>query len=323
MLDKMAGDDPDAYKKFVSSQMKEGGEQMKQEKKQAEQDANPKVWRIVRSTGELGRTVVLIMREHSKVQHPEWNEDQVPVWVGDPKMGGLLAGKPVVVYDAVFHPSVKARCANDKNIQRAVICLALDSVAQTHGTVIAIKGWKVVLKKECPGLLVLPFTWQAQQHSGECYDTQPASKRGKHEEPSDLLGSTPLLAELSQVNKAPAARQRPDAGPMLGGGMATGQPAASKGCLIEVMSETPSDVVEPRYKLTELPSGVLQLQVWLPGVDSVGDVEMDVSEEVPAVISVDVEGQYELQLQLSESADCDALSARFDKAESVLTLTMG
>ena len=50
-------DPPQAYKNFVSGQMKEGGEQMKQEKAQAEQDSNPKVWRIVRSTGELGRKV--------------------------------------------------------------------------------------------------------------------------------------------------------------------------------------------------------------------------------------------------------------------------
>jgi len=326
MLDKMAGDDPEAYKNFVSGQMKEGGEQMKQEKAQAEQDSNPKVWRIVRSTGELGRKVVLLMREHSKVQHPEWSEDKVPVWVGDPKMGGVLDGEAVVVYDAVFHPSVKAKCGNDKNIQRAVICLALDSVAQTHGTVIALKGWKVVLKKQCPEVLALPFTWEAKQHSGECYDTQPASERGKQEDPiENLLGASPMMAELSSVNKAPSSRPQQAAGPVsMATEMATGTTPAPKqgGFLIEVMSETPSEVVEPRHELTELDGGNWELRVWLPGVDSVRDVEMDISEDSPAVISVDVEGKYELQLTLPESVDGDNLSARFDKAESLLSLTM-
>ena len=61
------------------------------------------------------------------------------------------------------------------------------------------------------------------------------------------------------------------------------------------------------------------LVVTLPGVRSVGDVDLEVGGDE---ISVSVEDQYELLLELEHSVDPDTPSARFDKAKCQLTLTL-
>lgn len=317
MLDKMSSDDPEGYKSFISKQMKEGQEMVKQDEAKAKSDANPPVWRIVRTTGELGRQIIVLMREHAKVEPPSWSEDRVPVWISDMKMGHNDDGNSVGVYDAVFHPAVKARAANDKNIQRAIICLALDSVSATHGTVIDIKGWKVLKRAQCKQILGLPFSWQASSHDGGSYGE--SKTKAEEEEKADLFSTSPMLSQLSSLGATakPHSKPKVDA-PVLA------PEKTQKGCLIEVMSETPSEVVTPEYKIcTEGPQNELTLLVWLPGVSCVSDVDMDISEETsPVHVTVEVEGQYELELDLPGELDTQSLNAKFDKAQSLLSLSM-
>eukprot|EP00656_Telonema_subtile_P034370 TRINITY_DN3846_c0_g1_i10.p1 TRINITY_DN3846_c0_g1~~TRINITY_DN3846_c0_g1_i10.p1 ORF type:complete len:363 (+),score=102.89 TRINITY_DN3846_c0_g1_i10:145-1233(+) len=309
MLDKMSSEDPDAYKKLISEQMEEGNKQMKDQKAQAEADVNPKVWRIVKSKGELGRQVVVLLREHAKVEVPSWGEDRVPVWISDCKSGADDNGSRVYVYDAVFHPNVKARAASDKNIQRALICLALDSVSQTHGTVIELKGWKVLKKADSTAVLALPFSWQTNSNNGGSYGEEPPSKEA---EKSDIFGASPLLSELSSVAN-PAGSTKPGQAP------AEKKPAAP--VLIEVMSETPSDVSTPEHQVVTDDASAVSLRVWLPGVMSVADVDLDYSEgSNPTRVCVEVEGQYELEVDLPGQLDTDSLGAKFDTATCLLTL---
>jgi len=45
------------YQKFISGQMQEGAKEAKTDKEKKAQAANPDVWRVARTTGELGRKV--------------------------------------------------------------------------------------------------------------------------------------------------------------------------------------------------------------------------------------------------------------------------
>merc|ERR1711934_795858 len=78
MLDEMSKEDPEKYKSFISEQMKEGQKFDKEQKAAAMKDANPSTWRIIRTKGELGQQVIVLIREHSKVEAPSWSEDRVP-----------------------------------------------------------------------------------------------------------------------------------------------------------------------------------------------------------------------------------------------------
>lgn len=313
MLDKMSSEDPEAYKKLIAEQMKDGEDMMKQQKAKADADANPKIWRIVKTKGELGREVVVLMREHEKVEAPSWSEDKVPVWISDCKSGTADDGSRVYVYDAVFHPNVKARAASDKNIQRALICLALDSVSQTHGTVVELKGWKVLKRADCKSVIGIPFSWQTNSNNGGSYGEEEPSKEA---EKLDLFGASPLLSELSSVGNSGSKPQPP----------AQTEQAAPKPAgpvLIEVMSETASDVKTPEHEVQTDNPGAVVVLVWLPGVMSVADVDLELSEDSdPTHVCVEVDGQYELELDLEGKLDTSSLGAKFDKATSLLTLTI-
>lgn len=310
MLDKMSSEDPKGYQEFISQQMNDGEKMMKEQKAQQSQDQNPKVWRIIKSSGELGRQVIVLMREHTKIESPSWSEDRVPVWVSDPKATTREDGSPVIVYDAVFHPAVKARAAADKNIQRGVICLALDAVAQTHGTLIQLKGWKVLKRAECGNELGLPFSWEAQSHGGASYGEEITADQKS----LDSMGTSPLLTQLSSMtapSTGPACKEVPPA-----------EAPAKKPVLIEVVSETASEVKVPEYEICTEDAAV-QLRVWLPGVSGVSQVDLDISDRTdPTHVAIEVEGQYELEVDLPGQLVNDQVKAKFDKATHLLVLSL-
>ena len=78
----------------------------------------------------------------------------------------------------------------------------------------------------------------------------------------------------------------------------------------------------PEYAIGEVEvEGVpcTQVCVWLPGVKSVGEVDLEVSADE---LCVSVEELYELTLELPHSIDEDNPSARYDKAMQKLTMTL-
>jgi len=291
--------------------MKEGQKFDKEQKAAAMKDANPSTWRIIRTKGELGQQVIVLIREHSKVEAPSWSEDRVPVWISDRKIGQADDGSHAIVYDAVFHPAVKARAASDKNIQRAIICLALDSISHTHGTVIDLKGWKVLKRAQAKQALGLPFSWQAQSHDGGSYSRDADSDAAQK---LDVFGASPLLSELSSVANNPKPKPAPQSV------LSEPAPAAPpKPCLIEVVS----DLSTPNYRILDTDSDALVLEVDLPGVESVADVELDISEDtLPVHVSVQVDQLYELEVDLPGDLNSSAVKASFDKAQSILKLSI-
>merc|ERR1711977_103221 len=74
-LDELASKDPEEYQKFISGQMKEGTKCMEEDKAMKKSEANPEVWRVARATGELGRTIVVLMRACGKVAAPSSTGD--------------------------------------------------------------------------------------------------------------------------------------------------------------------------------------------------------------------------------------------------------
>lgn len=90
-----------------------------------------------------------------------------------------------------------------------------------------------------------------------------------------------------------------------------------------MVSETKSEVATPKYSICDEDPHELVVRVWLPGVSSVSDVDLDLSEGGdPVHVCVQVEGQFELELDLPGDLDTNELSAKFDKAQSLLTLSL-
>jgi len=86
--------------------MEEGVKTMQTDEEKKAAAANPPVWRVGRTTGELGRKIVVLMRSCEKVAPPEVKDDRVPIWIGDCKFANDVDGTALHVYDAVFHPQV-------------------------------------------------------------------------------------------------------------------------------------------------------------------------------------------------------------------------
>jgi len=316
-LDKLA-ENPEDYQKFMAGQMAEGKKMQDEHKEQQMQDATAEVWRVAKTSGELGRTVVVLMRSSQKVAAPSsMGDDRVPVWVGSAKLGKDEAGNPVTVYDAVFHPEIQARAKGAeeaaKRFTRAVVALAIDSIAETHGVIIDGRGFKLVKKKDHAQLCALPFSWE--QHGGGTYgqDEDPTPEKGVFE-------SSPLLSELSTLGAGPTPPRSQLAGET--SDAAAKASSAPTKPLIQVVSETPSAVETPQYRLgssAEDEEPATLLTVWLPGVTSVQDVDLEVGSTEACV---SVEERYELILELPVPVDPDELSAKFDKCAQSLSLRL-
>ena len=233
------------------------------------------------------------------------------------------------VYDAVFHPEVQAKAkGNDehsKRYTRAITALALDSIAEAHGVVLNARDFKLVKKKDNQHCIELGFSWETD--GGAYYDKKEAQDKDSEK---GVFGSSPLLSQLSDVSAgskkqaapAPSSLGGDTDGPTISLGTNVERPAGSKP-LIQVVSETASAVVEPKYSLEHVlgEEGQRQsvLRVQLPGVSGVGEVELEVGS---TEVSVSVEERFELILVLDHPIDEDEVKAAFDKANSELALTL-
>jgi len=66
--------------------------------------------------------------------------------------------------------------------------------------------------------------------------------------------------------------------------------------------------------------GALRVVIELPGVTSVGEIDMEITR---SNLELEVEGLYELKLRLPQPVDDDEVAAKFIKQESRLLLTLG
>lgn len=313
--------------------MEEGVKTMQTDEEKKAAAANPQVWRVGRTTGELGRKIVVLMRSCEKVAPPEVKDDRVPIWIGDCKLANDVDGSALHVYDAVFHPQVQQRAKgsddHSKKYCRAVTALALDSIAGAHGIVVNIRDFKLVKKKDNQMCIDLPFTWET---NGGAYYEKDDKERIENDK--GVFGSSPLLSQLSDVRsgkpqkkgQAPPQKfgEKEPEPQILGLGTEPVRPSGAKP-LISVISETVSSVKEPNYSLEQrLEDGVKksELVIHLPGVKSVGEVDLEVGVDE---VSVCVEEMYELILDSehwSYPIDEDDLQASFDKASCQLKLVL-
>jgi len=203
--------------------------------------------------------------------------------------------------------------------------------AGAHGIVVNIRDFKLVKKKDNQMCIDLPFTWET---SGGAYYEKDDKDRVENDK--GVFGSSPLLSQLSDVRSGKTQKQgqvqpqkfgqpQQESEPqILGLGTETARPSGSKP-LISVISETVSSVKEPNYSLDQsLEDGVKKstLIIHLPGVKSVGEVDLEVGVDE---VSVSVEEMYELILDSehwSHPIDEDELKASFDKASCQLKLVL-
>jgi len=328
-LDKLHESDPKEYEQFVKGQMQEGRKMHQEEEGKKASRANPEVWRVAKTTGELGRQVVVLMRSCEQVAAPSaMGDDRVPIWVGDAKLTKDPGdGSTITVFDAVFHPEVQARAKGNeegnKRYTRAVVRLAMDSIAETHGIIIDAIGFKLTKKKDYQHATKLPFCWDTS--GGGTYNSEEAAANNK-----GVFDCSAGLTELSSVGRSSESRGGAESAPLSN---QTGQEEIKlslgkdekgdgKKPLIQVVSETSSGILTPEYSMRHKDEeGERQtiLCIRLPGVRSVGDVELEVGS---TEVSVSVEERYELLLELPYAVDPDTPRAQFDKAQQELTLIL-
>ena len=193
-----------------------------------------------------------------------------------------------------------------------------------------IRNFKLVKKKDNQMCIDLPFTWETS--GGAYYETDDKERKDNDK---GVFGASPLMSQLSDVRSG-SAKSKPsqsarqplggerDSEPILGLSTEIERPKGAKP-LISVISETASDVKEPNYSLEQsLEDGVKisTLIVHLPGVKSVGEVDLEVGSDE---VSISVEEMYELILDSEHwpaPIDEDEMKASFDKASCQLKLVL-
>ncbi|BFZ13856.1 hypothetical protein BsWGS_16895 [Bradybaena similaris] len=317
MLDDMSENNPAAYKNFIERQMKEAKEHM----------APPEPHMCVHVTllGKPNQPLFVNFFSWTRIPEPKSSEDPVPV-TGTP-ISPVEDGKGTFSVACVaFNPSVLEKFG--RNATNMVDCdtlihLALDYVE---------KEQKVKVTRT---YTILPID---TPHKGDIHYLQQCflklSKKGeqgfdKHvNELENTFGPLTsqekgsLLSQLSRltIDCSERSSEHSPQGDIPEIKLTQNSSSTTKKVLIEVLGD--GKVVTPKHSLETSNSEAgtdFVLKVDLPGVKSVSECQLDISEDD---ISLQVPGQYELKVKLPHTIDIDLARAKFNKKLSILTVTM-
>uniref|UniRef100_A0A0B7A7Y4 PIH1 domain-containing protein 2 n=1 Tax=Arion vulgaris TaxID=1028688 RepID=A0A0B7A7Y4_9EUPU len=320
MLDDMSENNPTAYKKFIQQQMKEAKEHM----------SPPESHMCVQVTllSKTAKPLFINFCSWKHVPEPKSSEDPVPV-VGTPISQEKDDTGSFSLVSVAFNPRVLekyGRHAKNHVDGDTLVQLALDYIE--HEQKVKVTRTYVVLPIDTPhkgdiNLVRLYFS-KLSNKNGQGFEKQMGDLENtfgpltSHEKDS-------LLSQLSRITEDSS------------NGTSGFQTDNSHGVLPEIkltgISNTPSKkglieeindnkIQTPKYSLETCESEMrrqLVLKVDLPGVKSVSECQLDISEDD---VMLKVPGHYELKVKLPNLIDDDQAIAKFSKKLSVLTLTM-
>ncbi|KAL8585367.1 hypothetical protein ACOMHN_035565 [Nucella lapillus] len=317
MLDDMVAQDPQAYSRFIDKQTNE----------YKALTAPPQPYMCVR-TQLQGTALYVNMVSWQQVPKPKSPEDNVPLFAapldnfkdrktGDTVLTVAIATNPEVLAEY----GVEAKHSEERN---SFINLTLDYVQHLSG--------KSVDRRFT--LLPQSVQFKGDLEKAQKYFTDSLKKAMKKDKEGEEAEENPtpdidlpdsMLSKLAGISTSGArSGQSNDSSPAdapikLPETKNEKKPALKKNLIQELHSEEVR-LRTPKHTLEKSSSeDCLVLQVELPGVTSVSQCELDISEDD---VELYVEGKYELTVQLPSPIDDSEARAKFSKKHSALTLHM-
>ncbi|NP_001008629.1 PIH1 domain-containing protein 2 [Danio rerio] len=299
MLDDMCENNPEEYRSFIQRQMREG----------AEFHSPPQSHTCIR-TAVLGANEGILYINicgWKRVPAPASDKEPVPVCGG--RMEKLTEEKEEYsVVDAAFNPEVLQTTEKDKEEKENLCLLALNFIQQQHNLTLS-QHYKLTNDKIKGSIR---DTKQRLMSTKTCKSTL----NGSQSEPAPSL--------LQQICSLQNTESDEDSSIELS--IEQERKPARSG-LIEVISSTELDQPQPqlpKHQLTICPDGngssrILQLCVELPGVRSVSQCQLRISEDD---ILLEVEDIYYLLLPFPELVKEETCTAKFNKKKQTLNVTV-
>ncbi|KAK2156904.1 hypothetical protein LSH36_202g04001 [Paralvinella palmiformis] len=322
MLDEMATASPETYQKFIKKQLKDGQEVMK--------PPNP---HMCVQTGSGQPDIMLFINVFEWNRIPNAKDDESPI----PVMGGpLYSGKDEdgvhKLVCVAFNPDILQQFGLDSGLveeRRMLINLAMDYLEDQH-TVKISRHYSVLDKKTLckgPEKLAIQSLMKKSAQKDEEFQQQltelertfgPVAQGCKDSllnkisnitlettDQSETFADDHVNIEIEPEIRLPGAKRQ-----------------QKKGLVQELSEVNGNKLPEPAYDLTTKEVNgqrVIVAKIHLPGVTSVQQCELDISEDD---IQLTVSDQYQLQLSLPKRISQQSASAKFSKKSSSLTLSL-
>eukprot|EP00128_Syssomonas_multiformis_P018796 Colp12_sorted_trinity150504_noHs@30402 len=290
MLDELADSDPDAYKRFMEKQLKQGKEAFK-----ALAPPTPGFAFETRQKAGARSRVFINACAHPRILEPEPGKDVIPLKLTDSRQEKDEKGSYIVL-EAMLNANVVKKALNDDVFKEDLIVMLLDCAGNALKCQMdtSYKFLDVKFKGD-PRILA--------QESGK-FQTKPQPS-GSGEPFKDLLSN--IKTKEDSESDGPSILNT-----------AT-QPAPNSGKKCQIIEIAAQSATVPEYSVSKDEQGRIVFKVVLPDVKSVGEVELDVSESDLRLV---VPAKYEMLAPLPAKVDDTAAKARFNKTTHTLSVTL-
>ncbi|XP_062572918.1 PIH1 domain-containing protein 2-like [Saccostrea cucullata] len=318
MLDEMAENNPQAYRKFIDKHMTEGKEYMK--------PAEPHmcVMTMVTSTK---RRYFINFCSWNKIPEPKTPEDAIPV-AGTRVLQDKDENGEFSYSGVAFNPKILEEfgidCKNSSD-RTALINLAIDYVHNQHKITLS-RSFSILpsTTKFKGNILSLQKALQSQKQNEDDEFDEQLSELEKTFGLQGCGAKDSLMNKLANLSTEDNAKSNNTPNIQLPG-LSKEKPAKQN--LIQEMNSTnqkPSSKVKvPEYnmeeKFKEKNLEELILTIKLPGVNKVSECELDISEDD---IDLTVEDLYHLNVSFPYLIDDSNASAKFNKNNSSLIIRL-
>jgi len=325
MLDDLAAQNPEAYRKFIDKHLTEGREAMRPP------EPHMCVRTVIKQQTKHEALFINIM-DWPRIPAPKSDEDPIPT------LGCSLFtvsdddGSTVTVVPVAFNSKVLQDYGIDSSLmeeRRLLINLAIDYIEDQNK--VTLSRDFVVLPKstQCKGPVAKSKDVLLKKFSGK--DTAFSNELGELEKTFGPLAAgckDALLQDLScissrddEVDNAMFQKATSGSQPQL---KLPGETVKSGVKLIEEVRSTETHLVRPDCTIeivSDDSAKLLVIRIHLPGVSSVRECSLEISDDD---LNLVVPDRYELALSFPERIVpfCDKQSAKFSKRTSVLTLTV-
>ncbi|XP_030008630.1 PIH1 domain-containing protein 2 [Sphaeramia orbicularis] len=294
MLDELCEDDPEAYRKLIEKQMREG----------AELNVPPEFHSCLCTEMLEPKKGLLYINLCSwkHVPAPQDLNKPLPLYAGKLETEANEGQGQYSVLDVALNPGILQECKKEETHMNQVYMLLLKFSQQQHGLKLS-QQYSVVSSSPKSTMDDLYRRLGFQQWPNVGKQPDPASQ-------------TPA-ALLHQISSIRSERQETPAAQII-----CGPAEHKKKDLIQVISSTFVQPQRPEYQLemktdTSGAPHSMELTVELPKVFSVSECQLRISKED---VLLEVEDVYYLLLEFPHSVNEDAASAVFNKKQRKLTL---
>lgn len=331
MLDDMAENNPAAYRNFIQKQIADGKEHMA--------PPDPHMCIQVVLTSKPRGPLFINFCSWKRVPEPKSPQDAVPVTGTSISQENDEKGKYSLV-SVAFNPKVLNEFGRDAKNQvdgDTLVQLALDYIE--HEQNVKVTRTYTVLPKDKMHKGDLEFVrlslMKRLRNQDQMFD-QDVKNLEKQFGPLGDNERDSLMSKLSNLTVADNTKSNTGSGLNIGKTANGHQPIQitstdkqplKKGLIEEIGTSTSGNSVTkpyptPKYSLEPCERNgcrCLELRVELPGVKSVAECELDISEDD---VQLAVTDRFDLKVKLPSCINDDLAQARFKRNSSVLTLTM-